>query len=212
MDNITIGIVARDERIGKTTYQVVSQNILKYLDNKCNYIGLITHSKDYIDKELLEICDGIIIQGGSEISPYHYQIVNHCIKTKTPLLGICMGHQILGLYSNTKDEVSLIKVQNHNSENITHNINITPGTILHRLFGSNLTTNTRHNYALETVTKPFKVIAKSDDNVIEALEYTANGNYLLGVQWHPEDMNNMDNIFIDFTRAALLNKTNKNLS
>jgi len=50
MDNITIGIVARDEKIGKTTYQVVSQNILKYLDNKCNYIGLITHSKDYINK------------------------------------------------------------------------------------------------------------------------------------------------------------------
>ena len=38
MDNITIGIVAREEEINNTKISAITKNNLKYLDNKCNYL------------------------------------------------------------------------------------------------------------------------------------------------------------------------------
>ena len=68
MNNITIGITARNEKIGDTIYQIVSQNILKYIDNKANYIGLLTHTNNNIDIDILKKCDAIIIGGGNYIT------------------------------------------------------------------------------------------------------------------------------------------------
>lgn len=122
-----------------------------------------------------------------------------------------MGSQILGLTTQNNDESKLIKVNNHNKKNSTHKVNIEEGSILYRLFGKTITTNTRHDYALEKVNYPFKIIARSEDGVIEAIENTENGNYQLALQWHPEDMDNMEAIFIDFIRETLLRKINKSL-
>lgn len=211
MNNITIGITARNEKIGDTIYQIVSQNILKYIDNKANYIGLLTHTNNHIDIDVLKKCDAIIIGGGNNIYPYHYELVEYATNNNIPLLGICMGSQILGLTTQNNDESKLIKVNNHNKKNSTHKVNIEEGSILYRLFGKTISTNTRHDYALEKVNYPFKIIARSEDGVIEAIENTENGNYQLALQWHPEDMDNMEAIFIDFIRETLLRKINKSL-
>ena len=99
MRNITIGIIAREEETNNTKMQIVNKNNLKYLNNKCNYIGILNYDNNYIDTKVLDICDGIIIQGGSDIYPYHFQILDYCLNNNIPILGICMGHQIIGLYS-----------------------------------------------------------------------------------------------------------------
>lgn len=209
MNNITIGITARNEKIGDTVYQIVSQNVLKYIENKANYIGLLTHTNMHIDIDILKKCDAIIICGGNNIYPYHYELVEYATNNNIPLLGICMGNQILGLSTLNKDESKLIKVNNHNKKNYFHKVNIEEGSILHRLFGNTINTNTRHDYALKEVNPPFKIIARSEDGVIEAIENTEKGNYQLAVQWHPEDMDNMEAIFIDFVRETLIRKISK---
>ena len=79
MRNITIGIIAKDKNIDNQNFQVISKNNLKYIHNKCNYIGILNYDNTLIDTDVLDICDGIIYQGGNEIYPYHFQILDYCI-------------------------------------------------------------------------------------------------------------------------------------
>lgn len=207
MTNITIGIVARDEEINNTKMKIITKNNLKYIHNKCNYIGILNYDNSLIDTEILNICDGIIIQGGTNIYPYHFQILDYCIKNNIPVLGICMGCQIIGLYSNKiNNDKELIKINNHYNINNKHKINIKENSILHKIFGNSLEVNTRHLYALKEVKEPFKVTALSEDNVIEGVEYTKNNNLVIGVQFHPEDLDNTENLYNYFIKEILKRK------
>lgn len=206
MNNITIGIIARDEILNNINLQVVTKNNLKYIHNKCNYIALLNYDNNLIDTEVLKLCNGIIIQGGSDIYPYHFQIVDYCFKNNIPILGICMGHQIIGLYSTNQNEDDLIKINNHYNKDKKHIINIKENTILYKIFGPTLEVNTRHLYALDKVKKPFKVSALSDDNVIEAIEYIDDNHFLLGVQFHPEDLKNTEPLYNYFLKEVFKRK------
>lgn len=207
MRNIIIGIIAREEEVNNKKIQVITNNNLKYLTNKCNYIGILNYDNSFIDPEVLEICDGIIFQGGKDIYPYHYQILEYAIKTHKPVLGICMGHQIIGLYSTTKNENNLIKVDNHNDKDKYHPININKNSILYKILNKDtFLVNTRHNYKLKEVKEPFKVAAVSQDNLIEAIEYIDDNNFILGLQFHPEDMDSTENIYNYFIKEVLKRK------
>ena len=210
MTNITIGIIGRDEEINNTKYQAITKNNLEYLHNKCNYIGILNYNnKDNINTNILDLCDGIIFQGGSTIYEYHFNILKYAIKKKIPVLGICMGHQIIGLYSNNQKEKDLIKINNHYMLNNTHKININKNSILYNLFGDQINVNSRHLYKLEKVTKPFIISAYSDDNTIEAIELVDKENFILGIQWHPEDMNNMSALYDTFINEIKIRKNKK---
>lgn len=206
MNNITIGIIARDEILNNINLQVVTKNNLKYIHNKCNYIALLNYDNNLIDTEGLKLCNGIIIQGGSDIYPYHFQIVEYCFKNNIPILGICMGHQILGLYSTNQNEDDLIKINNHYNKDKKHIISIKQGSTLYKIFGPTLEVNTRHLYALDKVKKPFKVSALSEDNVIEAIEYIDDNHFLLGVQFHPEDLKNTEPLYNYFLKEVFKRK------
>ena len=78
MSNITIGLIARDDKINDTLVQIVTKNNLKYLHNKCNYIGILNYDNSLLNTNILSLCDGIIFQGGSDIYHYHFQILNPC--------------------------------------------------------------------------------------------------------------------------------------
>lgn len=152
-----------------------------------------------INKEQLDFCDAFVIIGGKNVHKYHFQTINYAIKTNKKLLGICLGMQAIGMYSNNDEkEETLIKVKNHYNDKITHNnkevlvheIEIDRTSTLYKLLGNKLKVNSIHHYALKYVSSPFKVVAKSND-VIEAIEY----KNILGVQFHPELINNFDKIF-----------------
>lgn len=207
MKNIVVGVIARDDIIKDTKVQIITKNNLKYLNNKCEFIGILNYDNGLINTNILSICDGIIFQGGSDIHPYHFQILDYAIKNNIPVLGICMGHQIIGLYSqNTTDEQELIKVENHNDKQKKHKINILPNTNLYKIFGPELLVNTRHKEAVKKTNKPFKISALSEDNVIEGIEYIDDNHFVIGVQFHPEDLENTENLYNYFLKEILKRK------
>ena len=207
MDSLVIGIVANEQNIDSKGYEAIVRNNLKYLNNKCSYIGLIMYdTNSHFDTNILDICDGVIFQGGTNIYPYHFEILNYCLNNNIPILGICMGMQIIGLYANVQGEDDLIKVDNH--YNIEHKISINKDSILHNLFGDSMIVNSRHNYGLKYVNIPFIVSSTSKDNVIESIEFIDDDHFVLGVQFHPEDMNNMDRLYNYFIKECLKRKNN----
>ena len=209
MRNIIIGIIARDEEINNTKIQIVTKNNLKYLNNKCNFIGILNYDNNYIDTKILDICDGIIFQGGSDIYPYHFQILEYCLNNNIPVLGICMGHQIIGLYSiGSISDKDLIKVDGHNDKTKTHPIHTIKNSFLNKALKDNIVVNTRHEYALKEVHHPFTVTALSEDNIIEAIEYIDSNHFVVGVEFHPEDLNNTENLYNLFIKEVIKRKKN----
>ncbi len=209
MSNITIGLVARDEILNNTNVQIITKNNLKYINNKCNYIGLLNYDNTPIDTKILDICDGIIFQGGNDIHPYHFQILDYCLNNNIPVLGICMGHQIIGLYSigSTSDK-DLIKVEGHNGKEKKHHIKTTTNSFINKVLGDTSVVNTRHKEALKEVKYPFKVTAISEDNIIESIEYIDDNHFAVGVQFHPEDLDNTENLYNLFIKEVLKRKKN----
>ena len=55
-----------------------------------------------IRTDILDMCDCFIIQGGSNISPYHMEVIDHALRTGKKLLGICLGLQCIQCYFATK--------------------------------------------------------------------------------------------------------------
>lgn len=68
-----------------------------------------------------------------------------------------------------------------------HKVTIEKDSLLHSIYDTTeLDVPSMHNYVVARVPKDVKVIAKSIDGIIEGVEYTKNDSFILGVQWHPE--------------------------
>lgn len=177
-------------------YYVQNSYIEKIISNAIPIILAPTNLKLY--KKQLDMCDAFLIIGGKKAHKYHFEVIDYALKTNKKLLGICLGMQVIGMYSNNDyKEDTLIKIDNHYFDKITHTekellvhkIELDNKSSLFKLIG-NIKVNSVHNYALKYVSFPFKVVGKCND-VIEAIEY----KNIIGVQFHPELMNNTDNIF-----------------
>lgn len=141
----------------------------------------------------LNLCDGFIIPGGSTWNDFDIKVLKHAMKYNKPVLGICAGMQAIANVNTFMDHT--IKVDsniNHYVPNkeYVHEININDGILKEIIGKKKIFVNSRHH---DTVIneKFFKVEARSDDGIIEAI--SLNGyKFIFGVQWHPEDMNDID--------------------
>jgi putative glutamine amidotransferase len=73
-----------------------------------------------------------------------------------------------------------------------HVVTTVAGSRLARLAGPALTTGSRHHQALGRVADPFRVVGRTADGVIEAIEARDGDRFWLGVQWHPESTVDLD--------------------
>lgn len=141
----------------------------------------------------LNLCDGFIIPGGSTWNDVDIKVLKHAMKYNKPVLGICAGMQAIANVNTFMDHT--IKVDsniNHYVPNkeYVHEININDGILKEIIGKKKIFVNSRHH---DTVIneKFFKVEARSDDGIIEAI--SLNGyKFIFGVQWHSEDMNDID--------------------
>ena len=113
-----------------------------------------------------------------------------------PILGICRGIQTLAmaLGGKVKQDITDIATLNHSQKeerNVpTHNVIIEKDSILSQLYkltdkNATLKVNSFHHQAVCDCGDKFRVVAKSEDGIIEAME-SREFKSIIGVQWHPE--------------------------
>ena len=140
-------------------------------------------------RKVLNICDGVIFQGGDKPDLIDYYALRYLYEINKPVLGICLGMQEMGLLFNGK----LIRCNNHkNKLNYSHSVKINKTSILYRILKKDfIKVNSRHNDRLKNT--DLDIVGISNDGVIEAIEAKSK-KFFVGVQWHPETMSDYDNI------------------
>ena len=130
-------------------------------------------------------------------------------ETDLPVMGICAGHQLLGISYGGKLIQHLPNAGDHAKTGDTeHSITIKGGKWLKSIFkADSIIVNSNHHQAVrgDKIPDGFEIVAHADDGVIEAMEYKGD-RFVLGVQWHPERTRNVEHTqkifdyFIEKTR------------
>ena len=161
----------------------------------------------------IERCDAVLLPGSrADVDPQKYGAERHektaaadpkrdtadelllrdAYKMHKPVLGICYGLQSLNVYrsgSLVQHIESAIKHSAGRAVAKAHTVKIEPESRLAEIVdASNLVAvNSSHHQSADAVGDGLRVVARSaEDGVIEALEGTAPGHFVLAVQWHPE--------------------------
>lgn len=224
-----IGIVGRTNKVRNNKYNIFvndnhrraiiksggipisilpTQNV-KYekINNKKTNNPLTEEEKNDIIR-VIEKCDGIILQGGYYSYYYDEFIARYCIENDIPILGTCLGMEIMAAVDcNTSriENVSLINSKIKHKQlkaKYVHSINIKKGSLLHKIIGlDKIQVNSRHIYSVKNLNKA-KIVAESEDGIIEAIEFE-NRKFAIGVQWHPEDLFDVDENMLKIYKAFI---------
>jgi len=86
-------------------------------------------------------------------------------------------------------------------------VKIVEGSRLHGLLGLDaMTVNSMHHQGIKTLAPGLIPNAYAPDGVVEGAE-AANGHFMIGVQWHPEDLTDcepcMRRLFESFIEASM---------
>lgn len=166
---------------------------------------------------LLEGMAGLILTGGEDVDPSHYGAAPHprlgevhaerdafelalaraARDRRLPTLAICRGVQVMNvalggtlvqdLPSEWTDPLAHDGTWDRDTR--VHPARVTPGSTLAGALGATeLMVNSMHHQSLARVAPGTRVVAEAPDGVIEAVESTDERWWMVGVQWHPEEL------------------------
>jgi putative glutamine amidotransferase len=173
--------------------------------------------------ENLSVIDALLIPGGVDIDPRHFNerphphlgrinplldelelgLVKEALAMKMPLLGICRGCQLITIAAGgslVQDIGSQIGgAQKHLQQAPrwygTHDVVLAEGSLLERVHGTRrLVTNSYHHQSVKNPGDGFSVTAHALDGVAEGAE--SNKGFCLCLQWHPEGMWRKNRVFL----------------
>ena len=188
---------------------------IDYFTTKNSDFPILTGVEKEIICYQLEQLDGLFIPGGVKMTQYDYFVLDECLKRNIPVLGVCLGMQIIANYkTNNFNLEPVTNINIHYQEDYhlnAHNIKIEKDSLLYKIIGQDeIMVNSHHKQCI-TYTKSCNITAKSTDDVIEAIELK-DYDFCLGVQWHPEitietDLNSKK-IFASFLEKAKIHQLN----
>ncbi len=136
-----------------------------------------------------------------------YAVLNHAFAAKKPILAICYGTQLLNVYlggtllQDIRSELrSMIRHSKKDpppsTDDPMHAARIEGGSKLAGLAGMtglaetgySAYVNSSHHQSILTPGRGLRITAHAPDGVVEAVEWTGDANWVVGVQWHPERM------------------------
>ena len=179
---------------------------------------------------LLDIAHGLLLSGGVDISPllfgeepilplgsitperdlFEIAAAKEAVKRNMPVYGICRGMQLLNAALGgtvIQDIYDFYKTKLKHTQNApkyypSHTIDILEDSMLFEIAGKKtMTVNSFHHQAAGESGDGVKKTAFSADGVPEAIE--REGNFILGVQWHPEFMYEKDEIQLKIAEAFI---------
>lgn len=196
----------------KDTYRYGNNYIKKIIDNG-GVPYLIPYVNDEIIIESLEMCDGLLLPGGNRVIKSNFDVIDYFYKNNKPIMGICLGMQTIAMYSVNIEEENKriiknidngvnhwpIELYRDNVSSLAHKVLVEKDTKLYDIFKvEEMDVNSVHKCTITEVGSKFKVSIKSSDGLIEGIEYNGDDKYIIGVQFHPEVLDQYNNIFKEF--------------
>lgn len=153
--------------------------------------------------------DALIIGGGDDISPEHYdgdinekvrsdpardrleiEWIETALQLGIPLLGICRGAQLINvvLGGSLHQDIRTIRRLTYNRPGLlpTKQVRVEPESRLAGIVRTeNLRVNSLHHQAVREPGNGLRVVARDLDGITQAIE-CGDGRKIVGVQWHPE--------------------------
>ena len=168
-----------------------------------NVLPMNQEEKAMLDKQL-SLCDGFILPGGSRMYEYDTYVLKYAIKHDIPILGICLGMQVMWNYPNmTKNVYINTNIEHYSADELVHSVSLLKNSFLSKICMSNeFLVNSMHHYHINENIKSsyYRIVAFSEDGIPEAIECSSN-RFNVGVQWHPELLPKniiSDRIFLTF--------------
>ena len=164
--------------------------------------------------EALDLIDGLLLAGGSDIDPGSYGAVAHpetrgtwperdrfelglthaALERDMPVLGVCRGMQLLNVACGGTLVQHLPDLVGHDDHRHTpgafgdHEVRLQDGTLAARAVGADRAlVKSHHHQGVDELGYGLVAVGWSDaDDAIEAVELPGR-TYALGVLWHPEE-------------------------
>lgn len=164
--------------------------------------------------QLLDRIDALVLGGGADIDPethgveahpetvgfnpdrdrFEVALVRRALERGMPLLGVCRGMQIINVaFGGSLDQHIPDRLGHDRHRPVPgswaeHAIRIEPGSLAASAAGTtSLTVKSHHHQGVDRIADGFTASAwATDDDNVEAIE-SADGHFVLGVLWHPEE-------------------------
>ena len=170
---------------------------------------------DAVIDTLLEMADGVLLIGGKDYPPYLYDAPAHpetdcsrlrpqfdmtlaraALRRKMPILGICGGCQLLNIAIGGKLIQHLPNAALHTGGKMHEAVIRQDGYFSNALqlhAGDSFMVNSYHHQAVDPahLGEKIAVTAQAWDGTVEAIELQEPGRMVLGVQFHPERMDDL---------------------
>src|ERR1700690_3923692 len=156
-----------------------------------------------------------------------FTLLEHALAVEKPALAICYGIQSLNVFlggslvqdiptelgtevchSPEEDELP----DGTETPDAMHGASLDPGRVRPLSSGVQAEVNSWHHQSVLKLGRGLRITARAPDGVIEAVEWTENSNWVVGVQWHPERMRAdalAQALFREFVTAARLARAEK---
>jgi putative glutamine amidotransferase len=161
--------------------------------------------------------NGLLLTGGGDIDPALFGETPHptlydvaptrdtletaalhlALERGLPVLAVCRGLQVLnvGLGGNLYQDLAtdhgtqLLHSQKEPRDQPTHKVKVAPGSRLAETLGTDeLEVNSMHHQAIKTLGRGLTAVAWAPDQIVEGAEVDDRARFVLGVQWHPEEL------------------------
>ena len=165
-------------------------------------------------EEVLDRLDALVLGGGADIDPetqgveahpetvgsnpdrdnFEIALARGALENGIPLLGVCRGMQILNVACGGTLDQHIPERLGHDIHRpvpgswAEHDVRIEPGSLAAQTAGTErLTVKSHHHQGVDRIPDGLTASAwASDDDSVEAIE-TTDGEFVLGVLWHPEE-------------------------
>lgn len=160
----------------------------------------------------VDLLDGLVLVGGADLDPAGYgarrepetreirpsrdavetYLLRHALELHLPVLGVCRGAQLLNvalggtLHQHLPDAIGSeahLPTPGHFG---SIRIELATSSRAARALGTSATVSCHHHQAIDRLGADLTAVGWADDRTVEAIEL-AGRDFVLGVQWHPEE-------------------------